>query len=302
MANPVGRTNLRHGTPLPRELHEAHFRAAKPKPASGELERLIGRDARQAGFVGAPIWNRVRVRAPAARAPSGVPISGRAGLRIHHGRSVRLPSNCLHRNQRFGSAFRGGFAALPANPSVANLARRPGRALQPSLHGSAGCSGLGPYHAVHLGLREAERLRQPFSFARPSESRFKHHLHKGGNIGARSDVALCSGLAPLTNNHFGGRTLLRSCLRLHAINATALIEETVIFWVVVGSTKFRVDAGTPELPPRKVGPTGSKRLHSPYRSGRQPDWLKFKNREAPAVSSGRGMGQAIGAAGSATIG
>jgi hypothetical protein len=41
---------------------------------------------------------------------------------------------------------------------------------------------------------------------------------------------------------------------------------------------------TPELPPRKVGPTGSKRLHSPYRSGRQPDWLKFKNREAPAVS------------------
>jgi len=35
-------------------LHDAHFRAAKPKFASGELERLIGRDARQAGFVGAP--------------------------------------------------------------------------------------------------------------------------------------------------------------------------------------------------------------------------------------------------------
>jgi hypothetical protein len=40
-------------------------------------------------------------------------------------------------------------------------------------------------------------------------------------------VALCSGLAPLINNHFGRRALLRGRLRLHAINATALIEETV---------------------------------------------------------------------------
>jgi hypothetical protein len=37
-------------------------------------------------------------------------------------------------------------------------------------------------------------------------------------------VALCSGLAPLINNHFGRRALLRGRLRLHAINATALIE------------------------------------------------------------------------------
>lgn len=81
-------------------------------------------------------------------------------------------------------------------------------------------------------------------------------------------MALCSGLAPLINNHFGRRALLRGRLRLHAINATSLIEETVIFCVVVGSTKFRADAGAPELPPRKVGPTGSKRLRSPYRSGR----------------------------------
>ena len=44
-------------------------------------------------------------------------------------------------------------------------------------------------------------------------------------------MALCSGLAPLANNHFGGCPLLRCRLRLHAINATALIEETVIFCV-----------------------------------------------------------------------
>ena len=37
-------------------------------------------------------------------------------------------------------------------------------------------------------------------------------------------MALCSGLAPLANNHFGGSALLRGRLRLHAINATALIE------------------------------------------------------------------------------
>ena len=56
-------------------------------------------------------------------------------------------------------------------------------------------------------------------------------------------MALCSGLASLINNHFGRRALLRGRLRLHAINATALIDETVIFCVVVGSTKFRADAG-----------------------------------------------------------
>ena len=31
------------------------------------------------------------------------------------------------------------------------------------------------------------------------------------------------------------------------------------------------------------GDVVSKRLGSPYRSGRSPDWLKFKNPEAPAV-------------------
>jgi bifunctional non-homologous end joining protein LigD len=35
----------------------------------------------------------------------------------------------------------------------------------------------------------------------------------------------------------------------------------------------------------KMGLEGivSKRLGSPYRSGRSPDWLKFKNPEAPAI-------------------
>ena len=37
-------------------------------------------------------------------------------------------------------------------------------------------------------------------------------------------MALCSGLAPLTNNHFGRCALLWGRLRLHAINATAPIE------------------------------------------------------------------------------
>jgi hypothetical protein len=31
----------------------------------------------------------------------------------------------------------------------------------------------------------------------------------------------------------------------------------------------------------------SKRLASRYRSGRSPDWLKFKNPDAPAVKRGR---------------
>ena len=39
----------------------------------------------------------------------------------------------------------------------------------------------------------------------------------------------------------------------------------------------------------KMGLEGivSKRLGSRYRSGRSPDWLKFKNPEAPAVKRGR---------------
>jgi hypothetical protein len=39
------------------------------------------------------------------------------------------------------------------------------------------------------------------------------------------------------------------------------------------------------LPRCKMGLEGivSKRLGSRYRSGRSPDWLKFKNPEAPAV-------------------
>ena len=43
-------------------------------------------------------------------------------------------------------------------------------------------------------------------------------------------MALCAGLAPLNNNHFGRRALLRG-RRLYAITATALIEEMVIFCV-----------------------------------------------------------------------
>jgi ATP-dependent DNA ligase len=36
---------------------------------------------------------------------------------------------------------------------------------------------------------------------------------------------------------------------------------------------------------QKIGLEGivSKRLGSPYRSGRSPDWLKMKNTDAPAV-------------------
>ena len=99
-------------------------------------------------------------------------------------------------------------------------------------------------------------------------------------------MALCSGLAPLINNHFGRRALLRGRLRLHAINATALIEETVIFCVNSAgwsSSKFCADAAHPSRLPEKLGPPGSKRLGSHYRSGRSPDWLKFKNPDAPAV-------------------
>jgi hypothetical protein len=86
-------------------------------------------------------------------------------------------------------------------------------------------------------------------------------------------VALCSGLAPLTNNHFGGRTLLRSRLRLHAINATALIEETVIFcvnsagWSSAPASFARMLA-QPSCAPEKLGPPGSKWLGSRYGSDR----------------------------------
>jgi hypothetical protein len=64
-------------------------------------------------------------------------------------------------------------------------------------------------------------------------------------------VALCAGLAPLNNNHFGRRALLRGRLRLYAITATALIEDGDLLReqrrLVVGSSKYRADAGTPEL-------------------------------------------------------
>jgi hypothetical protein len=73
-------------------------------------------------------------------------------------------------------------------------------------------------------------------------------------------VALCAGLAPLNNNHFGRRALLRGRLRLYAITATALIEDGDLLReqrrLVVGSSKFRAGCGPPELPPRNARPTG----------------------------------------------
>ena len=68
-------------------------------------------------------------------------------------------------------------------------------------------------------------------------------------------MALCSGLASLINNHFGRRALLRGRLRLHAINATALIEETVTVGApnrgrgrfMVASAGRSEDAGADEL-------------------------------------------------------
>ena len=71
------------------------------------------------------------------------------------------------------------------------------------------------------------RLRRPFSWPALAKVDPKHHLNLRGKHRSTSDVALCSGLAPLANNHFGRGALLRGRLRLHAINATALIEETV---------------------------------------------------------------------------
>jgi hypothetical protein len=46
------------------------------------------------------------------------------------------------------------------------------------------------------------------------------------------------------------------------------------------------------LPACKMGLEGiiSKRLGSRYRSGRKPDWLKFKNTEAPCGEAGGGGG------------
>jgi hypothetical protein len=86
-------------------------------------------------------------------------------------------------------------------------------------------------------------------------------------------VALCAGLAPLNNNHFGRRALLRGRLRLYAITATALIEETVIFcvnsagWSSAPASFARMLAH-PSCPPEKLGPPGSKWLGSRYRSNR----------------------------------
>jgi bifunctional non-homologous end joining protein LigD len=50
----------------------------------------------------------------------------------------------------------------------------------------------------------------------------------------------------------------------------------------VGRRRYR---GSGERAACKMGLEGivSKRLGSRYRSGRTPDWLKFKNPEAPAV-------------------
>jgi len=83
--------------------------------AGGELERLIGRDALQAGFVGSPgglsvpnrraIWNRVRSSARRVSAKRA-PISGNLGSGfLYTKRSVRLVPDVQHRNQLRGSAF-----------------------------------------------------------------------------------------------------------------------------------------------------------------------------------------------------
>ena len=61
-------------------------------------------------------------------------------------------------------------------------------------------------------------------------------------------------------------------------------------------TTIRESFSSPgRLPLSKMGLEGivSKRLGSRYRSGRSPDWLKFKNPEAPAVrrEAGGGLGQ-----------
>jgi hypothetical protein len=122
-------------------------------------------------------------------------------------------------------------------------------------------------------------------------------------------VALCSGLAPLANNHFGGRTLLRRRLRLHAINATALNRgdgyplpqqrPDGLKALPAGPAAYIVRKKTGSTARRSREPEGaivfqrackmgleglvSKRVGSRYRSGRSPDWLKFKNPDAPSL-------------------
>jgi hypothetical protein len=58
--------------------------------------------------------------------------------------------------------------------------------------------------------------------AAPSQLTGEHS--SGKNLGAGSNVTLCSGLAPVVYNRLGCRPLLRSRLHLYAIDVTALIE------------------------------------------------------------------------------
>jgi hypothetical protein len=59
-------------------------------------------------------------------------------------------------------------------------------------------------------------------------------------------------------------------------------ESAHLMKAAVGRRRYR---GSGERAACKMGLEGivSKRLGSRYRSGRTPDWLKFKNPEAPAV-------------------
>ena len=61
-------------------------------------------------------------------------------------------------------------------------------------------------------------------------------------------MALCSGLAPLINNHFGRRALLRGRLRLHAINATALIDNRTCNSFGGGAQLYDTSGGCPDSP------------------------------------------------------
>ena len=85
-------------------------------------------------------------------------------------------------------------------------------------------------------------------------------------------MALCPVLAPLTDDHFGRRAMLRGRLRLHAINATALIEETVIFcvnsdgWSSTPASFARMLAHS-SRPPEELVLPGSKRLGCRFRAG-----------------------------------
>ena len=67
-------------------------------------------------------------------------------------------------------------------------------------------------------------------------------------------------------------------------------------WSACSSTSTWSTRTGGRLPPRlHLGHEGivSKRLGSPYRSGRSPDWLKMKNPDAPAVKprGGGGLGE-----------